>query len=801
VAVPALRVERGEEIIVRKRAVFSLVGALVAAIALVSASGAATTKAQKVTRIDVSTRAAVIHYLHSIHVKAKGAVIQRGFRNYAGVRCPGKHWACASTKHTVVQITGHGGQNRFACTRSHCAVVQISGVSHGVYFSGRQLAGKGGGGSSTASCVKNGAGTLTSAQDCTITQSGSGPNKASVYENSKKSSGQTVSSVSQTATFTATIKQTATDGVHGNTACVTQNINFDASTSVTKGNVSVIVDGHQSVIVKQDAAGSGPNTAVNGAVPIPGTTTADCDPNSMLGQDQTLTSAVKGPAQITQRTDNAQTLCGDGVTGPVGTGDYRNLCLDIEQNQTAGFNGSSSVSGLNTAKFIQTDLLGEIANTNGSVTQTEGNPSDGVGGIVGTINQWSNGTLSTAETHQHEVECERASKSGPTPLVPGSEPVTPPNTNWCNITGGSGTPSSLTQNAYGPAGVGNLVPRSNGRIHFQKVTKGLGQATQLGFGDDFFSIDQISTQTTDDGSNVTNNVQGDCTTAGNCQAGQTTTINGTPTSDGYTSGSISNLVINCTTSSTCSATPPPAPEISTGPDAQTTSTSATFTWAEAATAGVTLKCSIDGGATFTTCDSPTSTSYTGLPHGPHTFEVKAVDNTSTHNESAVDSFSWEVIPYLTFEATTDGASAGWNGVPGSSSIHLTTGSVGATTFAQFTIHDRSNLKVSDLALLEPSFNTDTYMGAPRYEIDLDNGDYLFGYPPQAGFGSNSWDINCGGTNLSCVPMSFVSWAQVQTAEGGATITDALIEADFPTNHTYTIADFTYDGYVPSNFVP
>src|SRR5205823_1372385 len=83
-----------------------------AAVALVSASGAATTKAQKVTRIDVSTRAAVVHYLRSIHVSAKGAVIQRGALNYAGARCPGTRWTCASTRHTVVQIAKRGGQNR-----------------------------------------------------------------------------------------------------------------------------------------------------------------------------------------------------------------------------------------------------------------------------------------------------------------------------------------------------------------------------------------------------------------------------------------------------------------------------------------------------------------------------------------------------------------------------------------------------------------------------------------------------------------------------------------------------------------
>src|SRR6059058_2775299 len=99
----------------RARVLFSLVGALLAAVALVSASGAATAKAQKVTRIDVSTRADVIHYLRSIQVNARGAVIERGALNYAGAHCPGARWTCASTRHTVVQIAKQGGQNRFVC--------------------------------------------------------------------------------------------------------------------------------------------------------------------------------------------------------------------------------------------------------------------------------------------------------------------------------------------------------------------------------------------------------------------------------------------------------------------------------------------------------------------------------------------------------------------------------------------------------------------------------------------------------------------------------------------------------------
>ena len=735
-------------------------------------------KAQKVTRIDVSTPAAVVHYLRSIHVNAKAAVIQRGGLNYAGAHCPGKAWSCVTSfRHTVVQISKRGGQNRAVCRSSHCVVVQISGVSRGVYVSGRQLAGKGGG--STASCVKSGSGATTgTGQFCTISQLGTGPNTAGVYENTQK-----VSGLVQTAQYTALITQQSS-GSNPNTACVTQIINLDGSNTNTNGKPTAAnLQAHQSVTIRQDATGSGANSAVNGATSVGG-----CD-TTTLGQSQTLTSTITATGQITQTEDATYNSCGDNVTG-----DYANLCLDIEQNQGPA-NGVAS--GTNNATFVQNSTQTAIANaTKGAkVIQQQSTPpcTDSSApanclapsGLVGTINQDSSG-VSTATATQNEVQCEDAAISGLTACS--STPDSP------NIPGG------LTQKQYGPVGVGN-VRHHRGRVLFGHL-KGLGQAKQTGNPpnpNDSYTITQISTQNADQGATQQNNGRADCTTNGQCQAAQTTTVNGSGTSDGYTAPTIGGLTINCT-GANCQATPPPAPEITGTPDAETTSTSATFTWTEGATAGVTLKCSIDGGSTFQTCDSPTSTTYTGLSHGPHTFVVKAVDNTASHNASATDSFTWTIVPYLTFETTNDGASAGWSGTPGASPITLTTGS-DSGTFAQFTIHDRTNLKVSDLASAVPSFNTDTYVGAPRYEIDLDNGDYLFGYPPQAGFGSNSWDINCGGTNNSCVAMSFVSWPQVQAAEGSATITDVLIEADFPTNYTYSILNFTFDNYGPSDVVP
>jgi hypothetical protein len=867
----------------RAKALLSLAGAFIAAVALVSASGAATTKAQKVTRINVSTRAAVVHYLRSIHVNPKGAVIQRGLRNYAGARCPGKHWACASTKHTVVQITGHGGKNRFACTRSHCTVVQISGVSHGVYVFGRQLAAKGSGGNS-GSCVKTGSGATTgTGQSCTILQSGSGSNTAAVYENSMK-----VSGLLAAAAYTASITQTATGATSGNQACVLQGINLDGSTTGLKNkSVSVTLDGHQSVTIKQDVAGSGANEADQPAILNSGGTTASCPSGSKTGiaQSQTITSTVNGTGTgtITQNLDNTQILCGAGTTTP--NSPSANICLDIEQNK--GSIGSTA-TGPNTAVFDQENQLVALANTSasGSIIQIQGNPSASIGGLAAKVNQNSIGGVSTFTATQNETQCEDAFKNTTlqTPTI------------VANCGTGQDPPAiaSLTQKQYGPEGMGQPVKqptKQNHRILFTKVTKDPSDSSQTGGSGTTFTVNQSSKQTNDTNSVQNNNVFGGADTTGNGTVNQNVTLQGQPKVDVQVgTGTVSGF-ITCSgsTKALCSKTlsapkietkptnptdygasdasftfsnadptvqyvcklddatdyslctgdgsgsfsspnlpsgshtisvktkdadnndisandasyswviTPPDPTITSGPGtgsgSQTTSTTANFVFADD-DPSVGFVCELDTAISYTTCPSTVS-------HGPHTLKVKAIDQAGDLDNLSTGfaSYSWEVIPYLTFEWTDDGASSGWAGVPGSSSIFLTTGSESATTFAQFTIHDRNDLKVSDLASAEPSFNTDTYVGAPRYEIDLDNGDYLFGYPPQAGFGSNSWDINCGGTNLSCVPMSFVSWAQVQAAEGSATITDALIEADFPTNYTYSIADFTYDNYGPGDVAP
>jgi hypothetical protein len=536
----------------RARALFSLVGALVAAVALVSASGAAGSKTQKVTRIDVSTRAAVVHYLRSIHVNPRGAVIERGARNYAGAHCPGTRWTCASTRPTVVQIAKRGGQNRFVCGSAQCVVVQFTGASHGMYVAQRDLA-------STATpstknkavCIK----TTGLGASCSITQSSATMDNQAVVVEGQLAPGQKGTGLTQTASYTASITQQATGASNRNTACVTQAVNIDGSTNASgkKGSpVGVTLEAHQSVTIRQDSTGTGDhagNFAQSGA-----DATGACV-GSAITQSQSLSSTVTGSGSITQNEDAAFSACGDGVSG-----DYANLCLDIEQNQGIGHGVASRP---NNATFTQTSTQTAVANTPaGPVTQTQSSicangPSDCVvpGGLVGTVNQDSTG-ISTANATQLETQCEDAATSALSAChtVPPAPPGTDADFN------GSYT---LTQNQYGPVGVGKL---RNHPLHRRRQLfghlKGLppGTSSQTGGNSgDMFTITQTSTQDNDQGSNGStsnqqNFGQADCSTSGTCTATQTTTVDGTPTTNTQ-SGQDVNTQTTCS-GSTCTSTGP-----------------------------------------------------------------------------------------------------------------------------------------------------------------------------------------------------------------------------------------------------
>jgi hypothetical protein len=804
----------------------SLCAALIAGVALFAASGAGAAKPRAVTKIDVSTKAAVVHYLRSIHVNPKGVVIQRGARNYAGPNCPGKRWTCASTKHTVVQIAKRGGQNRFVCKSSKCVVVQISGTSHGVYVSGRRLAStaapnKGGGNSGV--CLKNGSGSPTgTGQTCTIIQSGSGPNTAVVWENSQKVAGLTTS-----LTFTATITQTATGTSQGNTACVTQNINLDGSTTGTKGKpVTAALEAHQSVTIQQDSY-SGPNTAATAAV-LSGTT-AICDPNStnLLGQNQTLTSTINGTAKITQN-ENAV----DGSP---------NVALDIKQNQSDGFKGSAS--GVNKASFNQTNTLTAIANGPSGV-QVQSSPTEG--GILAAVNQDSKG-LSTAIANQTEEQCEDASTSG--------------GLTACDHNADSSA-AGFTQTQYGPAGLAKTASGRHGR-HFNLLRKNPGDSLQTGNDQDKFTVTQTSHQWNDSGSHQSNVIAGGITTDGtgtvtqntliqntpkknvhqgddttvtgnmNCPTGASSctknlsppTITGTPDDPSaygddasFSFSNVDDTVVfvcsldgsaftSCTSSqdygtglasgshtfevktedpdngNLSAASPftwvitPPDPTITassepTNPDFFGTSDTFAFTDADSS---VHYKCTLDGG-TATACNAGSIT-YTSavLSPGLHTFSVTAYDQKDIYPSDNPATYSWTVLPLEVSALGGDGSSAGWACQPGGP-IALTVGTDTSNTYAQVLLDDAVGVVITGL-LSEPTFTTDKYAaGSPRWDIFLSNGDFLFGYPPNSGLnGSNfGWTIYDSNNNSDGL---FHPWSYVQAAESGMTVTEAEVIAD------------------------
>lgn len=99
---------------------------------------------------------------------------------------------------------------------------------------------------------------------------------------------------------------------------------------------------------------------------------------------------------------------------------------------------------------------------------------------------------------------------------------------------------------------------------------------------------------------------------------------------------VGNLSVPATATWTVDTSPPPVPVVTTGPASLTNATSATFAVFDADPTA-TLACSLDG-ADFATCTSPVT--YTSLAEGPHTFDVKALDELG--NSASAPRWTWEV---------------------------------------------------------------------------------------------------------------------------------------------------------------
>ena len=310
-----------------------LVGVMAAVAALASSVGAAPTPAKHTIRL--STTAAVKHYVRSLGISPKGIVIQRGAKNYAGARCPGKGWTCTSTRHAVVQVARPGGKNTFACATQKCSVIQFATAT---------------GGTNTAKCISTASvGRGPGVPDHPVQLECQQPGH-------RRADGQRLRAHASSAARRG--HQTARDRCfeleQGVRAADRQR---EASTTAGGSAVTVTMEGHQAVKVVQDSAHGG-NTVQNASAASGGSCVA-----GRLNQTQTLTSNVKGTGSITQR-QNALNL-------------GANVGLDIEQNQSSGFFGTST--GPNIATFNQTNTLTAVATTpTGPVNQTQSSVNGGI---------------------------------------------------------------------------------------------------------------------------------------------------------------------------------------------------------------------------------------------------------------------------------------------------------------------------------------------------------------------------------------------------------------------------------------
>jgi hypothetical protein len=470
-----------------------LATAMVAVAVLVGSVGAGAARTPAKPALNLSTNAKVREYLRSLGISPRGVVIQRGVRNYAGPRCPGKRWKCTRS-HRVVQIATHRGKNSFRCSVARCVIVQVT----------KSLLA-----TNMAKCIR----TTGITQSCSINQTstGSDGNQAIVVEIAKKLTGLT-----QSASQTAQIVQTADSG--SNTACVRQTAEIEGSTVAKRGvPVSVNLDSHESILITQNAH-SGDNT-VQGA-----TETGSCS-SAPLNQSQAIRSTATGTAAITQNENKM--LAG------------RNMLLDIEQNQSNGYFGTAT--GENTADSLQTSTLTALATTpNGPVHQWQSQPDEDGGGVDAIVNQDSRGE-SFNHSSQMETQCLRAVTSG-TPSC-GSVQHT--------------LPVGWTQDQYGPVRKGGCCSSRHGDAgrHFM-LRKGSSPSSQTGNANDMFFVDQKSTQDVDAApaghpGQVTqaNFVQAECSTPGNCRARQQTDINGEESPVNESNGQNVSATINCSGSS------------------------------------------------------------------------------------------------------------------------------------------------------------------------------------------------------------------------------------------------------------
>jgi hypothetical protein len=202
--------------------VLGAAAAVLAVVLMTAPVGGAGAKIPTKTAVELSTNSAVKRYLRSLGISPRGVVIQRGSKNYAGPRCPGKGWTCTRARR-VVQIAS-GGQSRatgglslFATTQSSTNVascLRLTGSSQGCLLV--QSGGTGVSNSAQVTEVIVQAGqTLQGTQNAQVTQiSADGANSVQLNQVIGQLSATSAGTVSQaqTSNQTFSISQTSSTG-------------------------------------------------------------------------------------------------------------------------------------------------------------------------------------------------------------------------------------------------------------------------------------------------------------------------------------------------------------------------------------------------------------------------------------------------------------------------------------------------------------------------------------------------------------------------------------------------------------
>ena len=472
-------------------------GSHVAGAAVGDSNSAAARRLALLRTADLSTRAGAWRYLRAIGLEPRQVVIQRGARNYAGPKCPGKLWTCSTARH-VLQI---GRANIYFCAPrqsgtapNDCVIVQSGG--------------------GTAACTETGSANGAT-QKCSITQTNTATganNNAIVVQILTQTGGQ---SGTQVATQNASIVQSNTRG-GSNIVGVTQNVvqllgrgaaalnddpnDADDFTPATSLPITQKQDAYQRLSVMQTTSNS--------------TGLAGNNTSGVLQTQLQRARADRSP-QITQLQNTIDAVGTEWcpvLNANVTIDDpFANQCNTIQQSS------SSNPGGKNTS-LVRQDYRQFQAASNCCATleghQAQGSLTDpSHGGLDHRFTQASSG-LSTQTSNQVERQVQRRSSIGAAGID--AEQHGPTRKGTGTQTGNAGDTATQTQSSV-----------------------------------------QLSTPTAD--VDATNLISDRCTSAGNCTGTQTVNSNGDVTTNTQ-SGSTITIAITCTPGESCTPTsgePPP----------------------------------------------------------------------------------------------------------------------------------------------------------------------------------------------------------------------------------------------------